>query len=555
MRERISKQRPRWLPWLVGLASLMLVLVAALPYAFGCREDCFTRKGLSDTAKRVIRQGRITTQGENAYVDAELSKQTNSLPGSYAISQTTIETASVPVDVKTFRLTKDQPYPLGAGNLTTVKDNLLVIDRLGQIYRYDSGRLVKIAPPVPNGLRDFVARSLNMTLNVDTLRTHSIAFDSVEQRLYASYEKYISPSQNRYEIASITLDPDTLTVSDKWRVEYSTESFSSSTWGLAGGGKLLINDRTLYFAVGDYGFYGRAGYAQEHAAQDLKRPFGKIFAMDLTSHKVRNVSIGHRNTQGLVVSTEGKLLNVEQGPQGGDEVNLVRPGRNYGWPIQTFGADYGTYTWHLAQNPGELVVQPPLFAFVPSVATSSIVQLKGWYPRWEGDFLVGSLKAQSLYRLHIVEDRVVFSEPIWIGHRIRDIAQINSVLYLLTDDGLMLELRADAKLVKRDTRGVDAVPISALTKCLGCHHLGETNPMHLAPSLSNLTARDVASDNFERYSAALKGVGGKWTRERLEKFLENPAAFAPGTVMPKPELTRKEMNAIVELIAKEDMKK
>jgi glucose/arabinose dehydrogenase/cytochrome c2 len=529
----------------VGLSLvLLMVVVLVSPYLVGCREDCYSRPSLVATAKRAIRLFRMGIGGEQAYVDGEMARQATRAAPSSTPGTTTLETASLALSVKSFSLPESLPFPMGAGGLAAVNGRLLVLDRLGRIYRYDSGKIAETLPPVPNGVREFVASSQNMTLSVDTLRTHSIAFDPVGQRLYACYEKFLSATKNRFEIASIALDPVTLKATGTWRVDYGTEPFSSSSWGIAGGGKLLVDKGQLYFSVGDYGFYGRPGHAQEHAAQDVKRSFGKIFAMNLTNGSVRNISIGHRNTQGLVVSAQGKLFNVEQGPQGGDEINLVQPGKNYGWPIQTFGTDYGAYTWALQQNVAGMELQPPLFSFVPSIAASSIVQLQDWHARWDGDFLVGALKAQSLYRIRMIDDRVVFSEPIWIGHRVRDIVQLGPIIHLLTDDGLVMELSLDGDAIRRDARAVDASPSKALAKCLGCHHTAETNPTHLAPSLARLKDRKIGSDSFQRYSTALKSVQGTWDQERLVKFLENPAAFAPGTAMPKVDLTRGEIDEI-----------
>lgn len=533
--------------WQVAVLAIVLIAVTAalmLPFVFGCRENCFARDNLVAVSKRTIRLFNLMGKGETRYVDGEMARQVTAPATQSQMARTALETALLPIEVRSHSLPDAKGYPLGAGGLTVVNGRLLVLDRLGRIYSYADGKIKEATKPVPNGVRDFIASSTNTSLTADTFRTHSIAFDPDGRRLFACYEKYVSPGKNRFEIASIAFDPESLASNGDWRVEYGTEEFSSAVWGIAGGGKLLVDRGMLYFSVGDYSFYGRPGHALEHAAQDPKQPFGKIHVMSLVDRKVRPLSIGHRNTQGLAMSDSGRLFNVEQGPQGGDEVNLIIEGKNYGWPVQTFGTDYGTYTWPYQQDDEKTKLQPPFFAFVPSIATSSIIQVRGWHARWNGDFLVGSLKAQSLYRLKMIEDRVVFSEPIWIGHRVRDIAQSADVIYLLTDDGLVMELRADAELIRRNARGVDAAPSKTLAKCLGCHHMGETNPTHLAPSLAQLKDRKIASDGFQRYSTALKGLQGNWDKDRLMKFLENPAVFAPGTAMPKVELTRGEIEEI-----------
>lgn len=85
----------------------------------------------------------------------------------------------------------------------------------------------------------------------------------------------------------------------------------------------------------------------------------------------------------------------------------------------------------------------------------------------------------------------------------------------------------------------------SLRTCVTCHHFGPTNPTHMAPSLSNILQRDVASDNFDKYSAGLKSHTGKWTETTIASFLKDPVAFAAGTGMPNLKLSEKEIQDIV----------
>lgn len=147
--------------------------------------------------------------------------------------------------------------------------------------------------------------------------------------------------------------------------------------------------------------------------------------------------------------------------------------------------------------------------------------------------------------MKIVEDRVLMSEPIWIGHRIREIVELNGKIVLYTDDGLVMRISVDEATLKRDSRAVDTVASKAMSKCLACHHMGPTNPSHLAPTLSDLVSRPVASDTYAKYSDGLRKAGGSWTRERLKSFIQDPAKVVPGTGMPKPDVTPDELSEIV----------
>lgn len=140
---------------------------------------------------------------------------------------------------------------------------------------------------------------------------------------------------------------------------------------------------------------------------------------------------------------------------------------------------------------------------MPSIAPSQLIEISNLDPRWDGDLLVGSLKASSLYRLRLAADRVLYSERIWIGERIRDLAQTNEgTIVVWTDDSQLLFITVDKDLLAVNRRS----PVGGAIidhHCLDCHHLGPTNPADFAPSLSGLLNRPIASDEFS-YSPALR---------------------------------------------------
>lgn len=156
-------------------------------------------------------------------------------------------------------------------------------------------------------------------------------------------------------------------------------------------------------------------------------------------------SYGHRNVQGAAVHPQtGALWAHEHGPQGGDELNVVLAGRNYGWPVITYGREYGTGA-RIGEGFERADVAPPLHYWVPSIAPSGMAFITGEvYPGWKGNLFVGALRGQVLVRLVLDGERVVGEERLLkdLGIRIRDVRQgPDGRLYLLDEtNGRILRL-------------------------------------------------------------------------------------------------------------------
>ena len=161
-------------------------------------------------------------------------------------------------------------------------------------------------------------------------------------------------------------------------------------------------------------------------------------------------SYGHRNPQGLAINpATGDVYDIEHGPRGGDEVNFVLPGRNYGWPVITHGEQYGggKIGDGLAAKPG---MEQPLHQWTPSIAPSGMAFLSSerYGPGWKGSLFVGSLKFQYLARLELDASGKVRAEHRLmqdLGQRIRDVRQgPDGWLYVITDapDGVLARVPA-----------------------------------------------------------------------------------------------------------------
>jgi glucose/arabinose dehydrogenase len=190
------------------------------------------------------------------------------------------------------------------------------------------------------------------------------------------------------------------------------------------------NDGYLYFSVGERG---------DHFVnpQDIKRDGGKIYRLNddgsipkdnpfvgQAGAKEAIYSYGHRNPQGMAKNpVTGEIWAHEHGPQGGDEINIVKKGANYGWPVVTYGIDYdGTTISTEKEKPG---IEKPIFYWLPSIAPSGMTFVTSdRYPDWKGHLLVGSLKFQYLELLKLKGSEVIDRQKIAtdIG-RLRNVVQ------------------------------------------------------------------------------------------------------------------------------------
>ena len=157
-------------------------------------------------------------------------------------------------------------------------------------------------------------------------------------------------------------------------------------------------------------------------------------------------SYGHRNPQGAAIAPDGKLWMHEHGPKGGDEVNLPQPGRNYGWPVVTYGENYGG--GKIGEGTAKAGMEPPLHYWVPSIAPSGMAFLTSskYGDAWKGSLFIGSLKFGTLHRLEVGQGKVLREEKLLQGNgeRLRDVRQgPDGLLYLLTDSpqGQLLRLQ------------------------------------------------------------------------------------------------------------------
>ncbi|MGH7700599.1 MAG: PQQ-dependent sugar dehydrogenase, partial [Gemmatimonadales bacterium] len=206
---------------------------------------------------------------------------------------------------------------------------------------------------------------------------------------------------------------------------------------------VFARDGNLFVTTGDRG--GREG------AQDLSLPIGKVLRLEpdgaappdnpfagREGARLDVWSYGHRNIQGAALHPEtGELWTAEHGAMGGDEVNAPKPGRNYGWPVITYGRDYGGA--RIGEGTARPGMEQPVHYWDPSIAPSGMAFYSGdRFPAWRGNLLVGSLKFGVVARLELDGERVTAEERLLQGlrDRVRDVRQgPDGYLYLVTDEG------------------------------------------------------------------------------------------------------------------------
>jgi aldose sugar dehydrogenase len=210
------------------------------------------------------------------------------------------------------------------------------------------------------------------------------------------------------------------------------------------GSRIVIGaDSLLIVGLGDR-------FSRKEDAQNPANHLGKIIRIDAEGRAAADNpfvktagaapevwSLGHRNIQGMALRPgTSELWESEHGPQGGDEINVVEPGRNYGWPLVTYGRNYGSGT-RIGDEGPKAGFEHPLKWWVPSIAPSGLAFISSdRYPGWKGSLVVGALRDQSLTRLTLDGRKVTAEQRLVTGvsERIRDVRQgPDGWLYVLTD--------------------------------------------------------------------------------------------------------------------------
>jgi glucose/arabinose dehydrogenase len=341
----------------------------------------------------------------------------------------------------------------------TPEGDLLVTERPGRLRIVRKGVL---RPEPVAGLPDVLAlgRGARPMDGREQAGMRDVALhpDFASNRLlYISYTKPGADALGNIAVARGRFEHDRLVdVKEIFHADaFGNGSDRSSQWG----GRLAFDRQGyLFVTVGDRQ-WPATGDLSAHPAQNLSNHNGTTIRLHADGRvpddnpfvgragvRPEIWTYGHRNAQGLAVHPEtGDVWLNEHGPQGGDELNLIRPGLNYGWPVVGFGVNYRT---GLAIHEGTQKegMEPPRHVWVPSIGVSGMLfYTADRFPGWKGDMLVASLAGQRLIRLGLDGQRVVREETVLQGMgRLRDVRQGPDGLVYLAIDG--------------DARGFDGAP-------------------------------------------------------------------------------------------------
>lgn len=520
-------------------ALLVVVVVGGVAFAFGFTFGFTVHKFKYAQVQKLLRRISQSAPADPSEVlSQQYSRDQEMIP-----SDRRVDTGLLPARIKAVRISNHFPIAKTGGSIATVGNVVLVLDRLGNIYscRGDGEQLEKLAfPQLPNNVEAYL-KTPGAMLDGRRFRAYDIEYLKLSKMLAVSHEYFdIRLGETRLAVSVIPMDDEGTRPNGEWRTIFLSEPEPNGP-NEDGAGRLVeaALDK-IYLTIGDYMI------TSPEVSQDMNSSFGKILEIDIATGSKHVISRGHRNPEGLVKTRSGALFSTEHGPKGGDEFNAIVEGANYGWPNVSLGTEYASYDFAGNIKTGDHSgYTPPLFSWLPSIAVSNLIEIHGFDSRWDGDILVGSLKALSLFRLRLNGARVLYSEPIWIGQRIRDLAQLkNGTIVLWTDDAQLMFVSVDRDRLSANERPASVASERLNSACMYCHHFGATTSADPAPSLTGLFSRKIGSDNF-RYSAGLRSLAGSWNDEELKKFLAAPDKFANGTSMPNLDLDAKSIDAIV----------
>ena len=350
-----------------------------------------------------------------------------------------VKTEKVSFQVETYADGFEIPW-----GMAFLPDNrMMVTDRIGDLWivEKDGKDKVKVSGEIPNVRSKGQGGMLDVAVHPD-FNTNSY--------IYLSYSDY-SENKSHTSLIRAKLVNNSLVNS---QIIFRPEEKFFTKRSLHFGSRIIFDDKGfIFFCIGDRG--------DRDLAQNLDMPNGKMYRIRddgtipidnpfyYTKGAIKSIwSYGHRNPQGLALHPSTRQLwEAEHGPRGGDEVNIILRGHNYGWPVITYGKNYsGTIISKLTHHEG---MDQPVFHWTPSIAVCGIAFYKGsQFPEWKNNLLATSLKYERLHRveldgMNMVKDEIIFEAE----SRVRDVeVGPDGIIYVaLEDPGRIVKLTRYSK--------------------------------------------------------------------------------------------------------------
>lgn len=376
----------------------------------------------------------------------------------------------LPIDTRPTQLPGDHPVFPGQTRAPFYKSADVKVDAIANnldnpwaLQQLPSGRFLVTEKPGRLRLLNKDGSSYKTINDLPPVYNHGqvglldIALDSKFARNHRIFFTYMRPTDTNncaMAVASGTLDEDKGQLLGVKTI-FQTAPYPNSTASNAGSRIAIApQDGSLFVILGDRS----GGDPVWDVAQRTDNYLGKLIHITPDGKPASGnpkmglpeiYNIGHRSEQSLAFAPDGRLWEAENGPRGGDHINIMEPGKNYGWPVFTHGVNYpGTLIGHGAvEMPG---MEQPIYYWDPAIAPSGMAFYTGsLFPQWMNSVFVGALAGQALIRLEIgKDDKVRSEEPLLtdINQRIRDVRVFkDGAVYVLTDG-------VDAKLLRISPR-------------------------------------------------------------------------------------------------------
>ncbi len=344
-------------------------------------------------------------------------------------------------NLKLYKLPFEDNYPTGP--FERLHDNqYLFITKCGEVYFTKLEEQLELIKP-GKSLTKFIPGGENSTdessaKQVVYCKDLSGVKDSllIGNSLFVSYTTWDEAFNGaRLAVSEFGIDLENDEVIFKREIYLSRPAIKEPFLGHQVGGKLALgeNNNTLFLSIGDF--------SKPERVQDKTTSIGKVIKIDLQRLSAEVFSTGHRSPSGGLFydRDSNELWLSEHGPRGGDEINLVKKGKNYGWPIVSYGTIYerdGMGNYYGNKFNSHDGYEKPVMTFVPSVGIGAIAKYAdtGKNDYWDNDYFIAGMAAMTLYRVKKEGANLVYAEPVLTGYRIRSIkidAQGN--FYMKTD--------------------------------------------------------------------------------------------------------------------------